>query len=278
MFSFLFLQPVFHFDRVAENLSVVLRNHFLYDISVMLFYQFEEEMLENGSFFHFGLLISNKEILNEIGKDCELLSFFKFQNVLLTKVNNGLVNFMFLFFEQHHYQIKHLMQEILLQTKIFFEHHLYQNMNRSHLDFSPVAGETCTNDFNKVFHQTHFVEQIEKLTKNVHGLLAGTFVRFLESDHDFRQVRFDEGKNVFDVSFVFVVALETLPELFENGDPVVFGCGKHFVVVFDNFDDFLGETLGHVVESFEDEFVGFFLEDIFFGDDLLNELDDKFFF
>lgn len=58
----------------------------------------------------------------------------------------------------------------------------------------------------------------------------------------------------------------------------MFGGWQNFIVVFDDFDDLLSEALRHVVDGLEDEFVAFFLEDIFLGYEMLNEFDDEFFF
>jgi hypothetical protein len=43
----------------------------------------------------------------------------------------------------------------------------------------------------------------------------------------------------------------------------VFRGRKNLIIVLNDFDDLLGETLGHVVNGLEDEFVTFFLENIF---------------
>ncbi len=50
----------------------------------------------------------------------------------------------------------------------------------------------------------------------------------------------------------------------------MFGGRKNFVVVLNYFDDLLGETLGHIFEGLEDEFVAFFLENVFFCDEMFN--------
>lgn len=199
-----------------------------------------------------------------------MLCFLEFEDVLFTKINDGFEDLVFLFFEKHDDKIKDFVEEIFIEFKVFFDDNLSKNVNGGNFDLSSIAGESGANDFDEVFHQSHFVEKLEKLLKDVGGLFSGSFIGLFECDHNLGKVGFDEIENVLNVSFVFIVTFESLPELFQNGNSVVFGGGENFVVVLNDFDDLLGETLGHVVDGLEDEFVAFFLEDVFFCNEMFN--------
>ena len=57
----------------------------------------------------------------------------------------------------------------------------------------------------------------------------------------------------------------------------MFGSGKNFLIVLNNFYDLLSEALRHVVDGFQNKFVAFFLENIFLSDQVLNQFNDKLF-
>lgn len=58
----------------------------------------------------------------------------------------------------------------------------------------------------------------------------------------------------------------------------MFWSWKDLFVVFNNLNNFLSETLGHVIDGLEDKFIAFLLEDVFFCNQVLNQFENKFLF
>jgi hypothetical protein len=134
--------------------------------------------------------------------------------VLFTKVNDCFEDLVFFLFEKHDDKIEDFVEESFIESKVFFDENLSKDINGGNFDLSSVAGESGADDFDKVFHQSHFVEKLEKLFKYVGGLFSGPFIRLLEGDHNLGEVGFNEIENFLNVSFVFIVAFQSLPKLF----------------------------------------------------------------